>query len=73
MVTARPPGFPSMTSHSPMCTAGPRLEAEVSDTFGDLVRAVDGARRPDEAGEEAVAGRVVLGAAPVASASRTTE
>jgi hypothetical protein len=44
---------------------GARLETEAGDTLGDLMGAVDGARRSREAGEEAVAGRVVLGAAPV--------
>ena len=51
----------------------PRLDAECADPFGDLVRAVNGTRRPDEAGVEAVAGRVVLSALQRARASRTTE
>ena len=45
--------------------AGSRLDVEAGDTLGNLVGAVDGARRSREAREEAVAGGVVLGAAPV--------
>ncbi len=49
--------------------AGSRLDAEATDTLGNLMSAVDGARWPHEAGEEAVARRVVLGAAPRLSRS----
>src|SRR6478672_3896581 len=44
---------------------GSRGDSEAGHPRGDLVGAVSGASRPDEAREEAVAGGVVLGASPV--------
>ena len=71
VVTAMPPHLPSIEFALAGMDASADLDAQVADAVAGLDGTVDRPRGAVEGGVEAVAGGVVLNAAPPADASRT--